>query len=134
MISKVCTNSNENPNPYGFGFLLCADRFEKLNAARMSAACEGLTEQYNNFSSRGEEKRNQIWSVPPKKTHTIWCVSFFCGKSRFEDLNADVRWTSACRQLDGGNSIIYLSYGKINADKSWRYRYLQSILWYDMLT
>ena len=27
------------------------------------------------------------------------------GSARFEDLNADVRWTSACRQLDGENTI-----------------------------
>ena len=63
--SKVTIKHNENPNPFGFGFLLCADRFEKLNAARMSAACEGLTEQHNNFSSHREEKCNQIWPVPP---------------------------------------------------------------------
>ena len=25
----------------------------------------------------------------------------------FEGLNADVRWTSACRQLDGGNTLIF---------------------------
>ena len=36
-------------------------------------------------------------------------------RARFEDLNADVRWTSACRQLDGGNSLILLSCGKQNA-------------------
>ena len=35
-------------------------------------------------------------------------------RARFEDLNADVRWTSACRQLDGGNSLILLSCGKQN--------------------
>jgi len=49
---------------------------------------------------------------------------FFLEKSRtdrFEDLNADVRWTSACRQLDGGNSIIFLPIGKKNANKSGRY-------------
>ena len=41
-------------------------------------------------------------------------VLFVLGRcrARFEDLNADVRWTSACRQLDGGNSIIFLPIGR----------------------
>jgi len=30
-------------------------------------------------------------------------------------LNAEVRWTSACRQLDGGNTLFFLSIGKKNA-------------------
>ena len=30
---------------------------------------------------------------------------------RFEDLNATVRWTVACRQLDGGNTIIFIPPG-----------------------
>ena len=34
-------------------------------------------------------------------------------------INADVRWTSACRQLDGGNTIIFAK-GE-NANKSGRY-------------
>ena len=54
--SKVTIKHNENPNPFGFGFLLCADRFEKLNAARMSAAREGLTERHNNFYFPTERK------------------------------------------------------------------------------
>jgi len=42
------------------------------------------------------------------------CV-FFVGTGRFEDLNATVQWTSACRQLDGGNSLIFRSIGTKNA-------------------
>jgi hypothetical protein len=34
------------------------------------------------------------------------------GPDRFEDLNADVHWTSACCQLDGGNTINFLFKGK----------------------
>ena len=34
----------------------------------------------------------------------------FCA-ARFEDLNATVRWTVACRQLDGGNTIIFIPSG-----------------------
>jgi len=41
----------------------------------------------------------------------------------FEDLNTDVRRTSAYRQLDGGNTIIFLSSGKKNANKSGPYLY-----------
>jgi len=37
-------------------------RFEKLNAARMSAAREGSTERNNYFCHR--QKCNQIWPVP----------------------------------------------------------------------
>ena len=42
-------------------------------------------------------------------------------RARFEDLNADVRWTSACRQLDGGSSLILLSFWKAKCNKSGRY-------------
>jgi len=58
-----------------------------------------------------------------KKKHTIWCAfSFWRNRNdRFEDLNATVLWTVACRQLDGGNSIIFLPIGKKNANKSGRY-------------
>ena len=34
----------------------------------------------------------------------------FCA-ARFEYLNATVRWTVACRQLDGGNTIIFIPPG-----------------------
>jgi hypothetical protein len=38
-------------------------------------------------------------------------VSFLFGETsaaRFEDLNADVQWTSACSQLDGGNTLVFV--------------------------
>ena len=39
-------------------------------------------------------------------------LSFLFGRHRTRtQLNADVRWTSACRQLDGGNSIRGVSRG-----------------------
>ena len=78
-ISKVYTNNNENPNPFGFGFLLCADRFERLNAARMSAAREGSTERHHNFPSHREEKCKQIWPVPfhcRKRDYIVWQLCF----------------------------------------------------------
>ena len=49
---------------------------------------------------------------------------------RFEDLNETVHWTVACRQLDGGNTIIFLPTGKKNVNKSGRYVIENgSILW-----
>ena len=36
------------------------------------------------------------------------------GRTDLNHLNADVRWTSACRQLDGGNTLVFLSSGKKN--------------------
>jgi len=36
---------------------------------------------------------------------------------------ATVRWTVACRQLDGGNSSIFISAGNENANKSLLLRY-----------
>jgi len=38
--------------------------------------------------------------------------------SRFEDLNATVLWTVACRQLDGGNTLNFLPIGKKIANES----------------
>jgi len=37
-------------------FYFCVERFEHLNAARVSAAGDGSTEPHNNFSSYQEEK------------------------------------------------------------------------------
>ena len=40
-------------------------------------------------------------------------MSFFLEvPARFENLNADVRWTSACRHRAGGNTLNFLSNGK----------------------
>ena len=41
---------------YCFCFFILNERFEHLNAARMSAAGDGLTEPHNNFSSYREEE------------------------------------------------------------------------------
>ena len=49
-------------------FAVEKDRFEDLNAARMSAAREGSTERYHNFSSHREENCKQIWPVPDTLT------------------------------------------------------------------
>ena len=52
-------------NPFGFCLFCRPARFEDLNATvRGTVAAEGSTEANNNFSSRGEEKCNQIWPVP----------------------------------------------------------------------
>ena len=54
-----------------------------------------------------------------KKAETVSTVSaFFFSNERFEHLNASVRGTLACRQLDGGNTIIILPSGKNNANES----------------
>ena len=44
MISRVYTNNKKKSS---------TDRFEDINAARMSAACEGLTERNFDFHSLG---------------------------------------------------------------------------------
>ena len=54
-----------------------------------------------------------------QKAETVSTVSaFFFSNERFEHLNASVRGTLACRQLDGGNTIIILPSGKNNANES----------------
>ena len=43
--SNLASSSIKNPKPLGFGFFICDQaRFERLKAARMSAAGEGWTE------------------------------------------------------------------------------------------
>jgi len=39
-------------------------------------------------------------------THPGICIFYYGKEGIRTDLTADVRWTSACRQLDGGNTII----------------------------
>jgi len=43
---------------------------------------------------------------------------FFIPQVGFEQFNATVRWTVACRQLDDGNTLIFISAGNENANKS----------------
>ena len=61
---------------------------------------------------------SKVYTNNKQKT-TCFDKSFFVwrnqGRSDLNHLNADVRWTSACRQLDGDNSISFLSNGKKNA-------------------
>jgi len=40
----------------------------------------------------------------------VWFF-FLCNRTRTH-LNADVRWTSACRRLDGGNTIIFFRFSE----------------------
>ena len=62
----------------------------------------------------------QIWlAAPKKKDHSFEWSFLFYADARFEKLNTDVRWTSACDGLTEQN--IYLSSPfkeKINANKS----------------
>ena len=49
-------------------------------------------------------------SIKKKQLHLHLLLFCFVDKRREqlrEQLNAIVRWTIACRQLDGGNSIVY---------------------------
>ena len=46
------------------------------------------------------------YSDQKKKVHLKGGLSFLQGWQGFEPLNATVRWTVACRRLDGGNSLI----------------------------
>ena len=67
-------------------------------------------------SAKLSSASSNLAGTSKKKTHTIRCAFSFWRNStdRFEDLNATVRWTVACRQLDGGNTLIFLSAGKKN--------------------
>ena len=68
------------------------------------------------WGSRGLEFESR--HSDQKIQNSISCSGFFLSDERFEPLNATVRWTVACRQLDGGNTINYLSIGKIIANES----------------
>ena len=59
MISKVGINYKQKTTCFDKSFFVwrnSADRFEKQNAARMSAAREGLTERSNYFLSQFEKE------------------------------------------------------------------------------
>ena len=65
--------------------------------------------------------------IKDKTKTTCFDRSFFVLEksriARFENLNATVRGTVACRQLDGCNTIIFIPIGTENAIKSSRYQY-----------
>ena len=46
--SNLASSSIKKTKPFGFVLFICEDRFEDLNAARMSAAGEGLSEPHLN--------------------------------------------------------------------------------------
>ena len=49
--SNLASSSKKETHPFGWVSFLATDRFERSNAARMSAAGEGLTEPNLNFHS-----------------------------------------------------------------------------------
>ena len=74
--------------------------------------CKTLIRQFK--SGRYLQTKNDLFR------QVVFCLEK-SGTDRFEKLNATVRWTVACRRIDGGNTFIFLSNGKKNADKSGRY-------------
>ena len=60
-------------------------------------------------SDCGSEGRGFESHYPPqkKKRHPLDVSSFSLGGLGFEESNAGVQWTPACRQLDGGNTLIF---------------------------
>ena len=63
---------------------------------------------------------NIYYRTQKEKDIRMDVLFFLALRARFEDLNADVRWTSAWRQLDGGNSINFFPKER-NCNKSGRY-------------
>ena len=49
------------------------------------------------------------------KTEGVFALSVFIFYLRFEQYNTTVRWTVACRRLDGGNTLILIPEGNQNA-------------------
>ena len=54
-----------------------------------------------------------------KRPPVGWSFGFLSGGGSRTDLNADVRGTSACRQLDGGNTIIFFRYSERKCKQIW---------------
>ena len=71
-----------------------------------------------NLDTRLRTQAISIVSNKYIKTERAFALSVLIFVSRFENLNATVRWTVACRQLDGGNSINFLPIGKKIANES----------------
>ena len=62
----------------------------------------------NTTASQAVKAGSTPVSCSKRKSTPPGCFSFLCGgEGSRTDLNADVRWTSACCQLDGGNSLIF---------------------------
>ena len=60
-------------------------------------------------SDCGSEGRGFESHYPPHKKNRYLMVSvlFIWADMGFEESYADVRWTSACRRLDGDNTLIF---------------------------
>ena len=63
--SNLASSSIKNPKPFGFGFFICADRFEPLNSdVRWTSDCRrSRRRQHLNFRQR--RKCKQIWLAAP---------------------------------------------------------------------
>jgi len=93
-------------------FCLYGARLEKINAARMSAAGEGLTEPI--LYLRLLAQMQTSLATRTKSPESAYAESgLFClYGARLERSNATVRWTVACRRLDGGNTSIFFPLGR----------------------
>ena len=65
--SNLASSSKKKVRPKGWTFFLAIDRFERLNAARTSAAGDGLTEPNHYFCPK-RAKCKQIWLAAPQKS------------------------------------------------------------------
>ena len=67
------------------------------------------------WGSRGLEFESRHSDHENRKSNCSF--GFHFSNERFEQFNATVRWTVACRRLDGGNTLIQIPRGNQNAAK-----------------
>ena len=65
------------------------------------------------WGSRGLEFESRHSDHENRKSNCSF--GFHFSNERFEQFNATVRWTVACRRLDGGNTLILIPLGNQNA-------------------
>ena len=65
------------------------------------------------WGSRGLEFESRHSDHENRKS--ICSFGFHFSNERFEQFDATVQWTAACRRLDGGNTMILIPFGNQNA-------------------
>jgi len=74
--SNLASSSIKIPKPFGFGIFICIDRFERSNAAPMSAAGDGWTEPNRYFCPQMAKMQTNLASSSKTKS-PLYRVGFF---------------------------------------------------------
>ena len=94
-------------------------RWLVIEKEKHTCRCDGMVDVVDSKSTAGDSVPVRVRSPAPSKRERLLPLSFtLCSGRTRTHLIADVLWTSACRQLDGGNTLIFFEEENVNRVRS----------------